>query len=237
MADIFSGMAPLGGDVSSMRMLMPSLGVEDLKKSMQESALKAQAEEKKKAAAISEEKKMLAEAGKFTELGAMSKDQEAYMQQLKGRSEGKDLISATLAERAQEKTSREMMAAAYARGYDPGAQRAALRQASEAQTDIATQAMAAGAQEKAQAMAAYGQMLQYKQQMAFSAEEARKAYIMGNKELAQQLTIETKRIKAGLQGAQMQAQAMQNQAAAQERAAWIGAGATVLAGGLSTFAK
>jgi hypothetical protein len=64
-------------------------------------------------------------------------------------------------------------------------------------------------------------MLQYQQQMAFSAEEARKAYLMGNKELAQQYDLERRRIKAGLEGAKLQYQAAQNAAAAQEKAAWI----------------
>jgi len=82
---------------------------------------------------------------------------------------------------------------------------------------------------------AYGQMLQYQQQMAFSAEEARKAYLKGDKETALQYSIEMQKIKAGLEGTRMQVEAQREHIDAQKQAAWIGAAATIAGAGISAY--
>jgi len=230
-------------------------------KSKKQLALEEQARVK-----AAEQAKLESEANKYLELAKLSPEQQAYMaqlqkqgqtgvelsadqqalaQQLKERSEGKGLQADAMTARAQERAARQQMAAAWARGYDPGAQRAAQRQISEQTTDIAGQGAQAAAQEKAQALAqygayqseqqaykqqamqSYGQMLQYQQQMALSAEEARKAYLMGNKELAQQYDIQRRQIAAGLQAAKMQAETASNEAKRRQMASIFGGIGTV----------
>lgn len=182
---------------------------------------------------------------KQSEQGMMTPEYSSYLQQLKERSEGRGLAAEAATQLSQDKAQKQAMAMAYARGYDPGASRAAMRSLSETQTGIAAEGMKAASEEKTQALSMYGQaqaqqaqfqqqamqaynqILQYQQQFAAQREDAKKAYLKGNAQLAQQYEISLRQIDAGIKGAQSQFNAAQAQADAQQRAAMIGGVATL----------
>jgi hypothetical protein len=190
---------------------------------------------------------------KQAEQGMATPEYNAYLQQLKERSEGKNLAAEAATALEQEKAQKRAMAMAYARGYDPGASRSAARQLSEQQTELSVQGMKAAADEKTQAlgmygqaqaqqaqfqqqaMQAYNQILQYQQQFAAQREDAKKAYLMGNAQLAQQYEISLRQIDAGIKGAQSQFNAAQSAADAQQRAAMVGGVATLGAAAMTVY--
>jgi hypothetical protein len=107
-------------------------------------------------------------------------------------------MSMLLAGKAQEQSERQLKAMAYARGYNPMAARGAEMQTAEARSNIRNVAEMEAEQEKAQALQDYGQMAQYQQQMAFMGEQAKKNYLMGNRELSEQQAASMANYKAAL---------------------------------------
>jgi dTMP kinase len=159
----------------------------------QEKARKqAEAEAQKKA------QEEAATAQGFVAASKLGKDQLAEMERLKQQSEGKGLMSALLAQRQQAETERQIKGMAYARGYNPMAERGAAFKSSEARSAIRDVAQVQAEQEKAQALQDYSQMAQYQQQMAFTGEQAKKNYLMGNRELSEQQAASMANYKAAL---------------------------------------
>jgi hypothetical protein len=160
--------------------------------------LAKEAEDKKRQ---EESKKMQEEketAEGFVTASKLGQDQLAEMERLKQQSEGEGLMSMLLAQRQQAETERQIKGMAYARGYNPMAERGAAFKSSEARSAIRDVAQVQAEQEKAQALQDYSQMAQYQQQMAFTGEQAKKNYLMGNRELSEQQAASMANYKAAL---------------------------------------
>jgi hypothetical protein len=160
--------------------------------------LAKEAEDKKRQ---EESKKMQEEyetAEGFVAASKLGQDQLSEMERLKQQSEGEGLMSMLLAQRQQAETERQIKGMAYARGYNPMAERGAAFKSSEARSAIRDVAQVQAEQEKAQALQDYSQMAQYQQQMAFTGEQAKKNYLMGNRELSEQQAASMANYKAAL---------------------------------------
>ena len=160
--------------------------------------LAKEAEDKKRQEESKKKQEEYETAQGFVAASKLGKDQLAEMERLKQQSEGKGLMSALLAGKAQEQSERQLKAMAYARGYNPMAARGAEMQTAEARSNIRNVAEMEAEQEKAQALQDYGQMAQYQQQMAFMGEQAKKNYLMGNRELSEQQAASMANYKAAL---------------------------------------
>lgn len=170
----------------------------------------------------------------FVTKAQFSPEQKAQMEQFKRQSEGQDLMSYQIAQKAKSDTERQMKALAYARGFNPMAARGAEMQTAAAQSNIAAQAQVSAAQEKAQALQNYSQMAQYQQQMQFAGEQAKKNYLLGNQELVQQQEASMQNYQAAMQELRARQEIARQQRESQLYGALIsgaaGVGATVVTG-------
>lgn len=152
-------------------------------------AAKLKAEEDAKVAMAAQEVKnrqTAKEAEDYTRAAQMTPEMQALMSQQRQMASGELSYADAMGQRLSDKASKEQMALAYARGYDPNAIRNAQKAGVEMQANIAQQTQEAKIKEQQIAQQGYLQALQYQQQISLSAEQAKKAYLMGNKELAQQ---------------------------------------------------
>lgn len=138
----------------------------------------AEAERQKQSALEREGEKL---RSKFT----MSGEQQREMERLKLKSEGSNLMADQIAAQQQKESEQRIRSMSTMRGYDPAAARAAGRSASLASTNIQNQARVQAEQEKAQALYDYNAMVQYKNQIAYAGEQAKKAWLLGQGDLAQ----------------------------------------------------
>lgn len=104
-----------------------------------------------------------------------------------------------MGQRLAEKAAKQQMALAYARGYDPTAVRGAQKAAVETVGEIAAQTQEAKIKEQQLSQQGYLQALQYQQQIRANIEQAKKNYLLGNRELAQQNMIESQKLSQNLQ--------------------------------------
>jgi hypothetical protein len=124
---------------------------------------------------------------------------------------------------------KQAMRAAYAKGYNPAAQRAAMEQYADAQTNISASAQELEQQDAQRALQAYGQIMQQRQKMQLAAAEARSAYIMGNQKIATQALDSARRANVSAQGVAMQEAQAKADATVKMQTALISAGGTLLA--------
>ena len=139
----------------------------------------------------------------------------------------------TYAQIQQGQLQKQAMRAAYARGYDPAAQRAAMSGMADAQTDIAARVSAFTQQEQERAAFAYGEYLKNRQKMALMAEEAKKAYVMGNEKMAIQALDSARRAEVSAKGVQMMQANAKADANARMTSALIGAAGSAASYGAS----
>lgn len=191
-------------------------------------AAQAAEAERQKQAALEREGEAL--RSKFT----MSGEQQREMERLRLKSEGSNLMSEQLAAQQQKEAQERIRSMSTMRGYDPNAARAAGRAASLAGTNIQNQARVQAEQEKAQALYDYNAMVQYKNQIAYAGEQAKKAWLLGQGDLAQKQEDSLLSYRAALSEINARAALAEKQRNAQIMSAIVGAaagvGATALTG-------
>ena len=163
---------------------------------------KAQAEAEERVKQV----KLIDEANEYGKVAQATPEMQAAMEQQKKMASGELSYAGAMGQRLSDKATKEQMALAYARGYDPNAIRGAQQSSVEIQAGIAQQVTEAKIKEQQVAQQGYLQALQYQQQISFSAEQAKKAYLMGNKELAQNQQIATSKLQQDMIISQMQNQ-------------------------------
>jgi hypothetical protein len=145
-----------------------------------------------------EQKERKATLAGYDKAAALSSEQVGLMADVEKKSMGVDLMSAQLAEKQRKETERQQNTLAMLRGYDPSASRAAQRGIAQSQQLIGQQEELAAAEEQAAAQRDLAEMTQYQQQMAFTGEQAKKNYLMGNRELAEQQSASLMNYRAAL---------------------------------------
>ena len=230
-------------DFSHLSFSLPPMDFSGIK--VDTDALKAAAAAEKaaadaeKAKADKAEADKQAEANRFLTSSQESPEQAAFRQQMLAQSQGQGLQTAALTARLQQQAQKQAMAMAYARGgYNPGAVRGAQMASAEAQGNIAGQGAQMQAQEQAQTQAMYSQLLQARQQQQFAGEQARAAYLAGDKALAQQWQISQMQNATQIKGIEETAQAnaaqLQQTKDASNLDFWTKLGTAVIGAGSTT---
>lgn len=174
-----------------------------------------------------EMEKWQGEAAAYDKIAQESADMAAVRQKLAQRSTAPSELAAAYEQLQQGQLQKQAMRAAYARGYNPAAQRMAMEGVAEAQLDIASKVQSIQHQEQDRAAMAYGQLLQNKQKMALAAEEAKKAFIMGNQKIALQRLDDARRAEISAKGVQMAEAQAKADANAKFTSALIGAAGAI----------
>jgi hypothetical protein len=134
----------------------------------------------------------------------------------------------------QQKLQREAMRAAYASGNKAAATQTAYGM-SEAQSDSFQRVNAIAREDSDRAMQSYAQLLQQRQRIQFSAQEARAAYIMGNQKIALSALDNARRAEVASKGIAMQEAQAKADAGVKMQTALVSAGSTLLASGGDWF--
>lgn len=131
---------------------------------------------------------------------------------------------------AQEKMQREAMKAAYASGaYNP---QAAMMAQAEAQGDLYAQVNRMAQEDTDRSMQAYASMLQERKRMSLEAENAKKAWLLGNQQLAIRHLDAVRRAEVSQKGVQMMETQARLDATAKMTSALVAAGSSALASGM-----
>jgi hypothetical protein len=169
------------------------------------------------------------EAKEFGRIAQETPELASTRERLRSQAEDPSVRAQMYQQLQQGLAQKQAMRAAYAKGYNPAAQRQAMEQYSDAQLGISQNVQQLQEQDSQRAMQAYGQIMQQRQKIQFMAQEARNAYIMGNRSLAIQALDSARRAEVSAQGVAMAEAQAKADATVRMQTALVSAGSTLLA--------
>lgn len=175
-----------------------------------------------------EEMQLWQEEGEtYNVIAKESPEQTAVREKMRARAQQPSNMAALQGQLAQSQLARQAARAAYAQGYNPAAVRASLEAQADAQMVISHDVQRVQQEDSDRSLQAYGQLLQQRQKMSLAAEEAKRAYVMGNQKMALQQLDNVRRAEVSAKGVQMMEANAKRDASDRMTSALIGGAATL----------